>query len=77
MSNALVMTNGVVSDDSIRRRESGEEMRILKPTTPMLAIRAKCVDCCGGSTKEVKLCTITGCPIFKYRMGHRPAKETK
>lgn len=40
--------------------------------TPMKAIRAKCLDCCGGSAKEVRTCTAPECPLFPYRFGHRP-----
>ena len=34
------------------------------------AIRAKCIDCCGNDRKEVKLCPITHCPLWIYRLGH-------
>lgn len=44
----------------------------LKVLTPIKAIRAKCIDCCCGMTKEVKLCPITTCPLYPYRMGKRP-----
>ena len=40
--------------------------------TPIKAIRAKCIDCCAGSKKEVRLCPADDCPIYPYRMGHRP-----
>lgn len=40
--------------------------------TPMKAIRSKCLDCCCGSAPQVRQCTITGCPLFPYRFGHRP-----
>jgi hypothetical protein len=40
--------------------------------TPMRAIRAKCLDCSGGSTKEVRLCPVTACALWPYRMGRRP-----
>lgn len=40
--------------------------------TPIKSIRAKCRDCCAGQPKEVKLCPATGCPLYPYRMGHRP-----
>ena len=43
--------------------------------TPIKAIRAKCLDCCGGQTKEVRLCSIEKCPLYQYRMGHRPKAE--
>ncbi len=32
------------------------------------AIRAMCLLCLGGSTKEVKDCTAPDCPLFKYRI---------
>ena len=43
--------------------------------TPIRAIRAKCLDCCGGQPKEVRLCSIEKCPLFPYRLGHRPKAE--
>lgn len=42
---------------------------------PLKAIRAKCMDCCAGSNREVRECPITGCPLHEYRMGHRPKDE--
>lgn len=42
--------------------------------TPIKAIRAKCLDCCCGQPKEVRLCTVPDCPLYEYRMGHRPKK---
>ena len=40
--------------------------------TPVKAIRAKCLDCCGGQAIEVRNCSIKKCPLYPYRMGHRP-----
>lgn len=40
--------------------------------TPMKAIRKKCLDCCCGQIKEVRLCTVKNCPLYGYRNGHRP-----
>ena len=45
--------------------------------TPVKAIRAKCLDCCCGSSNEVDLCPNDGvhsdlCPLYKYRKGHNP-----
>lgn len=40
--------------------------------TPMKAIRAKCLDCCCGQTKEVRLCPVKKCPLYLYRFGKRP-----
>lgn len=40
--------------------------------TPIKAIRAKCIDCCGGQKAEVRLCPCEDCSLHPYRMGHRP-----
>lgn len=40
--------------------------------TPMKAIRAKCIDCCGGNIYEPRLCTAKNCPLHPYRLGKRP-----
>lgn len=39
--------------------------------TPVKAIRAFCLSCVGTSN-EVKLCVSKNCPLFPYRLGHRP-----
>ncbi len=48
-----------------------------KPTTsvlrPLKAIRANCLDCCCGKPSEVRLCPVKTCPLWGYRMGHRPS----
>ena len=40
--------------------------------TPIQAIRQKCIECCCGELKEVRLCDMKDCPLYDYRMGHRP-----
>lgn len=42
--------------------------------TPIKAIRAKCLECSCDSAHEVRMCTITDCPLYEYRFGHRPPK---
>lgn len=37
--------------------------------TPLKAIREKCLDCCCGSAKEVKLCELTTCALHPFRFG--------
>lgn len=44
----------------------------MKNLTPMRAIRQKCLDCCCFQPKEVTLCTVTNCPLYAFRTGHRP-----
>jgi hypothetical protein len=48
----------------------------MKKLTPIKAIRAKCMDCSCWSFKEVRLCPIKQCPLFGYRLGHRPKDTT-
>lgn len=50
------------------------EMKILRP---LKAIRVKCLDCCGGSANEVKLCEIENCPLFPYRFGKKQVFREK
>ena len=40
--------------------------------SPMEAIRAKCLDCSGGSLQEVRLCAHVACPSWPFRMGKNP-----
>lgn len=44
--------------------------------TPIKAIRKKCLDCCCGSHKEIKYCTVIKCAIYPYRLCRRPDKAT-
>ena len=40
------------------------------------AIRLKCLDCCCGSTAEVRKCPAEHCPLWRYRMGKEIKDET-
>lgn len=48
-----------------------------KALTPLRAIRLKCLDCCGASALEVKLCTLSRCALSPYRMGKTPDNRGK
>lgn len=42
-------------------------------TSPIKAIRAKCIDCCNGQASEVKLCPMEGkCMLWPFRFGKNP-----
>lgn len=56
-----------------RRKRRGKEF--MARLTPIKAIRAKCLDCCCGQIKEVRLCSIKNCALYEYRNGHRPKEE--
>lgn len=43
-----------------------------KNLTPIKSIRIKCLDCVCGQKQEVKLCPSNDCPLYPYRLGHRP-----
>ena len=40
--------------------------------TGLSAIRAKCLDCCGGFSSEVRKCVQHDCPLWPLRMGSKP-----
>ena len=40
--------------------------------SPVKAIKQHCLECSGGSKKEVRLCVITDCPLHPYRLGKNP-----
>lgn len=44
-----------------------------KPTSLLACIRARCIDCSGGSPGEARKCISQTCPLWPYRMGKRPA----
>jgi len=44
--------------------------------TASKAIRAKCLDCSGVSDRETKLCQVTDCPLWPWRLG-RPPKSVR
>jgi len=45
--------------------------------TPKKAIRKKCIDCSGGSLREVRLCWATECPLYPFRMGKNPFRKKR
>ena len=47
----------------------------MKKLTPMKAIRAKCIECSGGSLKEVQFCVIPECALYLFRMGKNPNRK--
>jgi len=52
-------------------------VKIMTRLTPMKAIRKYCIECSGGSYKEVELCRLDDCPLFEYRFGKRPTNKSK
>lgn len=46
-----------------------------KITNPIKAIKAKCMDCCCGSLKEVRICPCTDCALWPFRSGKNPYRK--
>lgn len=46
-------------------------------TTPLKAIREKCLDCMCGAATEVRQCPITDCSLYPFRFGKKPYKQRR
>ena len=46
-----------------------------KTTSPIRAIRSKCLDCTCSSPKEVEACPIVKCPLHAFRLGRNPYRK--
>lgn len=40
--------------------------------SPVKAIRAFCLECCGNAPSEVKTCVSKRCPLYAFRFGKNP-----
>ena len=47
----------------------------MNKTTPLKAIRKKCLDCSCDCKLEVRECPVIDCPIYPYRLGKNPARS--
>jgi hypothetical protein len=49
--------------------------------SPLRALRARCLDCCGQQANEVAACSAVACPSWPFRMGtdpwRKPASEAR
>ena len=43
-----------------------------KAMSPLKALRLRCLDCCGDSSAEVRMCVAVDCPAWPFRMGKNP-----
>ena len=46
-------------------------------TNPVKAIRAFCLDCCGGSSMMVKGCSAPDCALYPFRLGKNPYRKPR
>lgn len=47
------------------------------PRILLAAIRANCLECSGGSRKQVRNCEIKHCKLWPYRMGEKNPQKRK
>ena len=46
-------------------------------TNPVKAIRAFCLDCCGGNSGFVKDCPALRCALYPFRLGKNPYRTKR
>lgn len=46
-------------------------------TNPVKAIREFCIECCGGSSAEVKTCPSIRCALYQFRFGKNPYRKKR
>lgn len=44
----------------------------MRGMTPLRAIKLRCLDCCAGDSKMVKVCPCDDCPLYLFRFGKNP-----
>lgn len=50
--------------------------RLREGRPKLRTLRTFCIECMGGALSLVKDCHTKSCPIYPFRLGHRPAPET-
>ncbi len=52
-------------------------VRLTTIVSPGKAIRAKCLDCCGGVAREVDRCRVVKCALHPFRLGKNPFRKPR
>jgi hypothetical protein len=75
----LVVRNPDGSTEGKHPRDADVDvMREIHEPGPLLrVIRAKCIDCSGGSESEARKCTAIGCALWPYRMASNPFRTPR
>jgi hypothetical protein len=56
--------------------KTSEIIKTWKKRSRTKAIKEHCLECSGGTTPEVTLCSLTDCPLWGYRFGNAPGGPT-
>jgi hypothetical protein len=76
MMGHVTTTEDVILEEDFEEDADGDdEAAGAKPITPLRALRRNCLWCCNGSANEVRLCAAKACPLWMFRLGHRPTPE--
>lgn len=59
----------LANDCGLHNHRSGKKGRVKLKT-----IRSYCLWCCNDQKHEIKLCTVTKCALWVYRLGKRPVR---
>ena len=62
--------NSVETREQLSERVAGKTRSAAG--SPLKAIRKRCLDCAGGSPKEVALCPDPQCSLWPFRYGEKP-----
>lgn len=46
-------------------------------TSPLKAVRQKCLECSCGNQAEVRQCVIERCPLYPFRFGKNPFRQKR
>ena len=57
------------------RNDVYKRMRDLGIPSILKSIRLYCLDCTGGSKRDVRMCPISQCPMWPYRFGRQPKEQ--
>ena len=58
-------------------RATGADCPETSRKTPVKAIRLYCLECSGGSSKEVELCVMPHCALYPFRFGRNPFRAER
>ena len=69
----LVLRDGQEVGRDPHQMTSGELVALgHSPMSPLKALRLRCIDCCAGSSLEVRLCMAASCPAWPFRLSRNP-----
>ena len=62
------------AEAAVKRIEAAKARARANPGSRSLAIRAFCLECVGGSHKDVRECVCHDCSLYPFRPGGKPSE---